>query len=90
MIFKIEIDDCITPKAHNMLYFVIGLSPIRLSPGPHAGRVEILYNNTWGTVCDDFFGKRDADVVCRHLGYNGSLTQSEDVGEIPKPHEKAR
>lgn len=46
---------------------------VRLVPGPMRGRVEVKYNNIWGTVCDDNFDTVDGKVICKMLGYQAAL-----------------
>lgn len=47
---------------------------MRLVDGPSKseGRVEVKYRGIWGTICDDDFGLREARVICRQSGFNGT------------------
>ena len=48
---------------------------IRLTDGgPNYGRLEIAVDGYWGTVCSTNFDKAAADVACKQLGFNNSVT----------------
>ena len=50
---------------------------VRLVNGnqPNEGRVEVCFNETWGTICDyishrHYWNQPEANVVCKQLGYS--------------------
>ncbi|XP_022810214.1 deleted in malignant brain tumors 1 protein-like, partial [Stylophora pistillata] len=85
---ELSISDCIHLGwgAHNCRHNhdagVVCRPAVRLVSSTHlssSGRVEVFYNGTWGTICDDYWDLREADVICRQLGYDGALSAPGDA-----------
>lgn len=73
-----------------LLFLKIFINTVRLIGGRSAteGRIEMYIGGQWGTVCDDDWGREDAEVVCRQLGFStviafyGEAHFGEGTGDI--------
>jgi len=55
---------------------------VRLIGGDTAseGRIEVYHEGQWGTVCDDYFQRDDANMVCQAVGYAQAAAIFGEIG----------
>ena len=62
------------------MFFLQPIYRLRGGVQPWMGRVEVLHNRRWGTVCDRDFNDASANVLCRSLGYGTVRTVTRRAG----------
>ena len=63
------------------IVFILQPLNVRLRSGAlvSEGRVEVQYHDFWGSICDDHWTLREANVVCRSLGYGSAAMAAKNA-----------
>lgn len=64
-----------SPYLKTLKHHTDGDNIVRLkgSPYPWEGRVEVYHERRWHKICDHDWDSKDANVVCRELGYGTAM-----------------
>ena len=65
---QVTAEDGITEKTY-VVRFTRQVLRLVGGEADHEGRLEILHDGEWGTICDDYWTDTEADLACRILGY---------------------
>ncbi|XP_052793637.1 scavenger receptor cysteine-rich domain superfamily protein-like isoform X2 [Mya arenaria] len=70
---------------------MVGSSEVRITGGKDfLGVVQFYENGKWNSLCADGFGRKDANVVCRQLGFKNGMALNVSSEKISNRGFKAR